>query len=160
MLQEELYHSSGTSYEGGPSWKEAWPCPLDTHQLCHLKHDSGIFASIVPDPALMHCNLPSVFGLASWIWSHMWTCATSFGNLDNLGRWRQADSNPAPRACSPCAGMMSYPNSHQPTTVWYESSVIFMLNPSPSTGHISALRCRLLEILGALRSSQWLIFNK
>ena len=107
----------------------------------------------------MHCDLPSVFGLASWIWSRMWTCDTSFGNLDNLSRWRQVDSNPAPHACAPCAGMMSYPNSRRPTTVWYESSVISILTPSPSTGHISALRCRLLEILGALQSSQWVLFS-
>ena len=111
----------------------------------------------MPDPALMHCKLPSVFGLASWIWSPMWTCDTSFGNLDNLSRWRQVDSNPAPHACAPCAGMMSYPNGCRLMTVWYESSVISILTPSPSTGHISALRCRLLEILGALQSFQWVI---
>ena len=113
----------------------------------------------MPDPALMHCDLPSVFGLASWIWSRMWTCDTSFGKLDNLSRWRQVDSNPAPHACAPYAGMMSYPNSRWPTTVWYESSVISILTLSPSTGHISALRCRLLEILGVLQSSQWVIFS-
>ena len=83
----------------------------------------------------------------------------AFGNLDNLSRWRQVDSNPAPHACAPCAGMMSYPNSRRPMTVWYESSVISILTPSPSTGHISALRCRLLEILGALQSSQWVLFS-
>ena len=67
--------------------------------------------------------------------------------------------NPAPQACTPCAGMMSYPNSHRLTTVWYELSAISILTPSPSTGHISALRCRLLEILGAFQSSQWVLFS-
>ena len=61
MLQEKLYHSSSTSWEGDTNWKEAWLCPLDTHQLYHLKHDSGIFASAMLDPALMHCDFPSVF---------------------------------------------------------------------------------------------------
>ena len=63
LLQEKLYHSSCKSQEGGISLKEAWPCPLDTHQLHRLKHDSGIFASIMPDPALMHCGLPCVLVL-------------------------------------------------------------------------------------------------
>ena len=63
MLQEKLYHSFGTSWEGSISSKEAWPYPLDTHQLHHLKHDSGIFASIVLDPALTHCDLHSVLVL-------------------------------------------------------------------------------------------------
>ena len=48
----------------GTSWKEAWPNTLVTDQLHHLKHDSGIFASVMPDPASMHCNLLSVFVLA------------------------------------------------------------------------------------------------
>ena len=45
------------------SWKEAWPYPLDTHQLHNLKHGLGIFASVVLDPALTHCDLPSVLVL-------------------------------------------------------------------------------------------------
>ena len=63
MLHEKLYCSSGTSKEGGVSWKDAWPCPLDTHQLCYLKHNSVIFASIVLDTALTLCDLPSVLVL-------------------------------------------------------------------------------------------------
>ena len=61
--------------------------------------------------------------------------------------------------CAPRAGMISYPNSRRLTTMWYESSVISILTPSPSTGHISALRYRPLEILGALQSFQWVLFS-
>ena len=56
----ELCHSFGMSWESGASRKEAWPCNLDTHQQHYLKHNSGIFASVMPDPTSMHCNLHSV----------------------------------------------------------------------------------------------------
>ena len=110
-------------------------------------------ASLPPScQILLQCTVIFLvhFGLASWIWSYMWTSDTSFRNLDKLSRWWQVDSNPAPHACTPYAGMVWYPNSHRLMIVWYESSVISIVTPSPSAGHISALRCRLLEILGAL----------
>ena len=107
----------------------------------------------------MHCDLPSVFGLASWIWSCMWTCDTSFWQLGQFEQMAAGGLELCTSCCAPRTGMMSYPNSRRPTTVWYESSVISILTPSPSTRHISALRCRLLEILGALQSSQWVLFS-
>ena len=92
------------------------------------------------------------FGLASWIWSCMWTYDTSFSNLDKLSRWQQVDSNPAPYTCAPHTGMMSYQNNCRPMIVWYELSVISILTPSPLTGYILSLRCQLLEILDALQA--------
>ena len=51
------------SQESGASWKEAWPSTLDTHQLCHLKYDSGTFAYIMLDPDLTNCDLLGVLVL-------------------------------------------------------------------------------------------------
>ena len=89
----------------------------------------------------------------------MWTCDPSFRNSEKLSRCRQVDSNPEPHACAPCSGMISCPNIRRLTTMWYKSSVISILAPSPSTGHISALTCQPLEILGVLQSSHWVIFS-
>ena len=60
VLQDKLYHSSYISQEGGTSWKKAWNYPLDTFQLHYLKHNSEIFASAMPDPALAHYDIPSI----------------------------------------------------------------------------------------------------